>query len=114
MRYGSMTNLIMDNSKTPVPEVGMGATRLGWTDRHPYTVIEVKSPKRIVVQADDAKRIDKNGMSESQDYEFNPNPEGETVEISLRKNGRWIEVGQSSKGTSFLIGHREKYYDYSF
>lgn len=115
-RFGSMMNMLMDNSKMPVPEVGMGATELCWSDRHAYTIVEIKSPKRIIVQQDHAKRTDNNGMSECQSYEFTPNPDAAKIELSLRKNGRWMPVGQGLKsgGSSFLIGSRQEYYDYSF
>jgi hypothetical protein len=115
MAFGSLNNLLMSNAKAPEPKVGMGATRLSWTDRDPYTIIEVRSPKRIVVQADDARRSDANGMSESQSYLFIPDPNGHKVVLTLRKNGKWVPEGEPLKGAgSFLIGSRGKYHDYSF
>lgn len=67
---GSFINMLMSNNST-VPEVGKGATVLMWTDRHAYEVIEVSDDKkRVVVQQYFPKRIDKNGMSESQEYEY--------------------------------------------
>lgn len=104
----------MEEKEQPIqPEVGMGATAIGFTDRYPYTVIEVhKSGKRCKVQEDHAKRLDKNGMSENQSYAYTPNPDGTIVEISRRKNGAWIEVGGG--GARFHVGSRRKYHDYSF
>ncbi len=111
----SLVNNLMANSKSPTPAVGMGATELQWTDRSPYTIVEVKSASRIVVQADSSKRIDGNGMSESQDYEYSPNPNGRKVVVTLRKNGRWVAEGQPAKnGTTFAIGYRDAYHDFSF
>lgn len=92
-------------------EVGMGATKLGWTDRHPYTVIEIRSPKRIVVQADTSTRLDTNGMSEEQDYSYTPDPTGHTVVLTQRKDGSWRAKGE---GTRFAVGARRRYHDYSF
>jgi hypothetical protein len=90
----------------------MGATYIGWSDRHAYTIIWVsKSGRRCLVQADHAKRTDKNGMSDSQSYEYLPNPEGVQHLISLRKDGSWRIVNDTQK---FLIGRREEYHDYSF
>ncbi|TXH11192.1 MAG: hypothetical protein E6R03_14640 [Hyphomicrobiaceae bacterium] len=67
------------------------------------------------MQEDNYTRIDKNGMSEAQQYEFSPNPEGGTVVLTKRKNGRWVRQGESMKhGTAFAIGYRSRYYDYSF
>mgnify|MGYP001576962564 CR=1 FL=1 len=34
---GSLINHLMSGSKGAEPEVGMGATILGWSDRHPAT-----------------------------------------------------------------------------
>lgn len=50
MQYGSLNNLMLTGTKgQPTPEVGMGATQLGWTDRHAYTIVEVINHRRIVV-----------------------------------------------------------------
>lgn len=106
--YGRMVN-------TPTPEVGMGATVLMWTDRAPATIVEVVSPKTIKVQGDNAKRVDENGMSESQTYEYTPNEDGPVDTYTLRKNGRWIRKGDPMKGGQcLLVGSREKYHDFSF
>jgi len=114
MTTNSLINNIMGNSAI-VPEVGMGATELCWTDRHAYTIIAVsKSGRRITVQRDNAERTDDNGMSESQMYTFTPNPDGGTYIVTLRKNGSWILKGDSLKGARFAIGHRSEYHDFSF
>lgn len=113
MRFqaGSFVNQVMAQSKNPTPVVGMGATHCAYSDRHPYTVIEVSKSGRVVtLQEDTAIRTDKNGMSESQTYEFTPNPKGAIRKASLRKNGQWVEVNGSDK---FSLGHRSAYYDYS-
>lgn len=109
-----MLNRILDNSQTPVPEVGMGVTRLGWTDRHPYTVVEVRTPKKIVVRADKAVRTDKNGLSESQTWEITPDPEGEEVTLTLRIDGKWRAVGEGKGGTGWMLGARMRYCDPHF
>ncbi len=89
----------------------MGATEVMYSDRHAYTVVEVVSARKIVVQADTATRTDNNGMSESQSYTYTPNPEGEKRTLSLRKDGRWVEVAGRQ---GFAIGTRREYHDYSF
>ena len=114
MQTGSLTNLLMSRSRQSNPEVGMGATEIMWTDRRAYTIVEVRNPKTIVVQEDNAKRTDNNGMSESQRYEFTPNLEGEKIVVTLRKNGKWIRRGESQNGRSFVVGYRTAYHDYSF
>jgi hypothetical protein len=100
------------------PEVGMGATILGWTDRNPATIVGVqrfKSGQRkgeiraVEVQEDHAVRTDQNGMSECQSYDFSPNEDAAVLVFRKRKDGRF---GDSS--ASLRIGSRDKYYDYSF
>lgn len=91
------------------PEVGMGATLCWWSDRDPYTIIKVSaSGKTFWMQADNYKRIDNNYMSEIQDYEYTPNPNGvvRCVRLTVR--------GWQSNGQYVAVGHRRRYYDYSF
>lgn len=107
----------MDNSNDqPIPVVGMGATLIHWTDRTACTIVGVSDDKKtIFVQADHAKRVDKNGMSESQEYEYSPNTEGADYIFTLRKNGRYIQLGQPMRnGQRIAIGFRRQYHDYSF
>jgi hypothetical protein len=67
------------------------------------------------VREDSYKRIDKNGMSESQEYEYSPNPEGATYTFTKRKNGRWVQKGCAmGKGTKVSVGVRRAWYDFSF
>lgn len=104
----------MENER-PEPKVGMGATMVFWTDRHAYTIIDVSPDlKTIKVQRDRATRIDKNGMSECQNYLYNQDCAGDIQVATLRKNGRYVLKGDSMKGTYVAIGHRREYYDYSF
>lgn len=95
----------------PEPEVGMGATMIMHTDRRAYTIIEVKSPTVIVVQADVAIRTDGNGMSDAQSYRFKMNPASRDIR-TVRRN-RYGEWKQQGGGWSFLIGKRLEQYDYS-
>lgn len=110
MAFGSVVNMVSaGDGKDERPTVGMGATELMWSDRHAYTVIWVsESGKTVRVQSDHAKRVDSNGMSESQRYLFTPNPNGEIVTLRRGKRG-WV-----SKGRRFALGYRDEYYDYSF
>lgn len=95
-----------------IPTVGMGATIHVGSDSYPATVIQVtRNGKRVVIQEDIATRIDSNGMSESQDYKYEPNPQGEIHIVTLRKDGRYRETGGK---TPVSIGFRRKYYDFSF
>lgn len=114
--YGSFVNSVQGNSAQRTPEVGMGATILMWSDRQAATIIEVsKSGKSILVREDNAKRVDNNGMSDAQTYEYSANVNGRVTEFTLRRNGRWVRKGESQKGGQRVaIGYRDHHYDYSF
>lgn len=94
------------------PEVGMGATMCLWSDRHAYTIIAVsKNRHKITIQRDKATRIDKNGMSDCQTYEYERNPEGEIETATLRKDGAYrITNSRILVG----VGHRNEHFDFSF
>lgn len=128
--FGNIMNRVMENTTMPVPEVGMGCTILSYSDRTAATIVEIKStiksgervgmPSVIAVKEDNAIRTDKNGMSESQEYVYEPNPEGVVKYFKLAKDGSYCECGQdghlgSARGrTHLLIGIRRHYHDYSF
>ena len=115
--HGSFQNLMMGRAasqSTATPEVGMGATEVMYTDRHAFTIVEVISPTRIRVRADKATRVDPNGMSDAQQYEFTPDPQGRERVLTKRRNGKWVAVGESQNAPGFLLGVRSKYHDYSF
>lgn len=118
---GSLVNHIYSRCANPEPTIGMGATECLWSDRHAVTIVEV-TKKYIVTQRDEAKRTDKNGMSESQEYEFTPNPEaykqywkkdkkGAYRQAHHNENGRLVFSGHSCH---LAIGRREEFYDFSF
>lgn len=113
--YGSLHNRLLENADSPVPKVGMGATECGYSDRHAYEVIEVKDERHIVVRRLDSKRIDKNGMSECQEYEYTSNPRNHTCNLFLTKQGKWRErIGRRLGCNGWLVGKAMEYYDYSF
>lgn len=105
---GSLMNHVMSRLATPTPEVGMGATILMWTDRHAATIVKV-TPTQVHVQQDKATRVDKNGMSDSQDYTYEPNPEAPIQVFRKTKRG-W----RDRSGQGLGIGYRCEYYDFSF
>jgi len=111
---GSLINNIYENTKPAKPEIGMGATLIMWSDRHAYTITGVSpSGKTIKLQRDKATRVDKNGMSDAQDYKYEPDIEAPVETATLRKDGRYKLKGYTSGGT-VLIGKRDEYYDYTF
>jgi hypothetical protein len=129
MRFGSLTNSIDEAAVIgqPEPEIGMGATILSWSDRAPGTIIRVERDRGsvvVTVREDAWKRLDKNGMSECQNYEYLSNPEGVRSWFRRLESGRWVEVtwNYNTKrynmikggGHGLRIGERERYHDYSF
>ena len=116
--YGSVVNMVMDAGTRGrgghEPVVGDPATILCWSDRHAATVTKVThfqtgaragQVRSITVRPDHAKRIDTNGMSESQTYEYTPDPSRLEQTFRVDKHGH-------TKGLA--VGSREEYYDYSF
>lgn len=126
----SVTNWMLSGTKgQPVPEVGMGATILAWTDRYAGTitkVVEIKGGFELTVQEDGYKRVDSNGMSEMQTYEYTPDLYGmETVfRFEAKKASKgWRQVWTKPEtgrvcfvegGYGLRIGSRQKYNDFSF
>jgi hypothetical protein len=108
---GSVTNWLMSGTKgEPTPEVGMGVTVLMWTDRKAGTITRVSpSGKTFWFKDDIAIRTDSNGMSESQTYEFKPDPDARERKAVKTVKG-WKEV----RGSRLMLGHRSAYHDYSF
>lgn len=107
---GSLINHVLSVNNGETPVVGMGVTVLCWSDRYPGTVIEVKTPKLIVVQMDKAERTDENGQSETQTWDIQRDENGETVMFKKLKKG-WKGV---KSGYGLSLGVRERYYDFSF
>ena len=96
-------------------QIGQGATYHIGSDRYPFSVVDIKSPCRVVVQQDNGKRTDKNGISENQTYVFEPNPDALRIVVSRRKDGRWRKQGDSGRGSGFFTFYgRDAYLDPSF
>lgn len=108
---GSLMNHLMTGPTEIVPEVGMGVTLCGWTDRYAGTITKISpSGKTLTIVEDIAKRIDKNGMSESQTYEYTQDPDGKAM--TARKGKRGWRVAQMGYGV--ILGVRKAYYDFGF
>lgn len=95
-------------------QVGDGVTFNCGSDRYPLTVTAILSPRRIVIQRDNAKRTDNNGYGGEQVWLIIPDPEGVTEIITKRKNGSWHREGESMSSFSYTVGHRSRYDDPSF
>lgn len=106
----------MKNTPQKTPEVGMGATGGAGSDCYPFTIVEVVSPKTIVVQADSAVMNSKGDYFGNQIWDITPNPNGGKETYTLRKNGRWILKGSpmTDHWSGISIGHRRRYEDPHF
>jgi hypothetical protein len=97
-------------------EVGTGGTVRGYSDEFPCTVIRTNLTlpfPEVTVQIDKSTRVDKNGMSETQEWTYVPDPKGVTYTFTQRKNGSWLLKGKRA-GKYLTLGRRNRYHDYSF
>lgn len=96
-------------------KIGDGATYHIGSDRYPYTVVQIVSPKKIHLKPDHYERIDNNGISENQEYKYIPNPNAQSIVVSLRKDGRWRRQGESLKAGFYSFNQgRNAYQDPSY
>lgn len=118
MRHGSLVNELYGSGVAP--EVGMGATILLWTDRQAGTIVgcdfmQDGRVKKVYVQRDKVVRTDERGMSDWQEWDYSPDPDGVIEEFRLvtrgRRKGDYVAVGGTAR---LLVGIRDHYHDYSF
>jgi len=113
--FNKETGKLEDVYKEVEYKVGDAATILYYSDRSPATIIEISEDGRTVkVQEDKATRIDTNGMSDCQDYEYERDPQGSVHTFKLNRRGDFTDNGKVDYGTKLGFGWREKYFDYSF
>lgn len=116
---GSLTNWILASGLSGVPVVGEGATEFMHTDRHAFTVVEVsKDGKTCYIVEDIATRTDSNGMSDSQQYSYAPNPNGHRIKLVF-KWGAWRRETERTVFTdelnTWIDANREEWNDtYSY
>lgn len=131
MKLGSQTGSLINHmiaGAGTLSEIKAGtpATLLSWSDRSPGTVFrvfKVASSTIVEVREDIYTRIDKNGMSESQEYEYKIDVNGSKSFWKIDKNGNVCrmyinkETGRWNKtktGCSIAFGRRERFYDFTF
>lgn len=94
--------------------VGLGATMNLWSDRRAMTIVEVVTPRKIIVQENKSRCID----YYAGDYEVLDELEGGMNKhvFTLRRGGTWVEQGQpKGRGSVTLsVGFRVHYIDPSF
>ena len=90
--YGSINNRCEEGHKyCEEIKVGTGMTEYLWSDRHPYEVTRVINQEHVFVRPMDHERIDKNGMSEIQDYKYISNPNYDEIELK-KYRGNWCKL----------------------
>jgi hypothetical protein len=127
MNLGTQTGSLVNHMYSrmtlgePVPTVGMGVTMLSWTDRDAGTIVEVNMKKRYIAVTEDSKRrIDNNGISESQEYEYTTVMDGHRNYYRKDRKGQWRRCYYNDNNRlvfttgGLIIGRRESYYDFSF
>ena len=109
--YGSLTNRLLENGGTTLPEAGDGATIYLYSDRHAYTVVAVKAGKRpvVTIQRDRVIVDAPSGPGLPQHYTYRPDLDGATREVTIQR-GQWREKGG---GSAVRFGVRDEWYDYS-
>lgn len=117
-----MTTKLNKPKQNIEPTEGMGCTISIGSDSYAYTVIYVSLSKRIIeVQEDTATRIDGNGLSEQQEYTYQPNPLGRKKYYKFYPLHGWREVRNGTRwkltnGGSYRLhlDVRATYFDPSF
>lgn len=133
MKLGTETNSLINHLYSrgtigqPAPKVGMGATMLGWTDRHAGTITKVTEYTgklvrwEVEVTYDDAKVVSGSEHDGSAVYEFSPGTGTRQFAFYLKTQSweeftRNPETGKRNKqrGYGLRIGDRDHYRDPSF
>lgn len=95
--HGSLNNRIDENRMfVDEIEVGTDCTEYLWSDRHAYWVSNVIDGKTIEIKRYSAKRIDGNGMSDAQAYEYVKDDAAKPIMLKMFKN-RWHLVKRYKK-----------------
>jgi hypothetical protein len=95
----------------PLPIIGMGVTFGYGSDRYPGTVTRVSDTgASFWFTRDGYKRTDKNGLSEMQQYEYTPDPEG----VEHRASLSLTRGAYRRQGAYIALGYRQAYMDPHF
>lgn len=89
-------------NQIPEPVKGMGVTYNCGSDRYAYTIIEVLTPKTLVIQQDKIVRDTDTDQLKAVRDEIGP-----VKTITLRKDNCWYEMGSKmGRGLTFTVGRR--------
>jgi len=111
-------------SKEITVEEAKYANQYGWSDVHPYEIIEVRTPRKIMIRCMDTE-LDPNFKCDTtvggfsghcnnnyaQSYTYFPNPKYPLKAIRLDKRGNW----KDRSGQKYRLSLKpHKFYDYNF
>jgi transcription elongation factor Elf1 len=88
------------------PLLGMGVTESIGSDSSAYTIIEMKTDRRIVIQADVSLMTEGSGYTEHQEYAFSRNQHAAMKALSKNKEGLWVAVRDRSY--RYTLGRRHE------
>lgn len=104
-------------------KLGDGVTVHGWSDSHAYTVVEIVDVRTVLVQRDKATRTNRDRdqvavggffahveTDGAQEWAYERDPDGATLKLRRRRDGRWYPVA----ATSAVSEGRHEHYDYNF
>lgn len=105
--YGSVFNKnLVKSGCFQQPRIGSGCTEVLYTDRHPYTVIDVRlTPVAMCTIQADKVIVNNDGT-----VKLKRDPNGIIVKLSRRGDGTWREVRREI-GCVYYIGERHYYID---
>lgn len=114
-----LTNSIIDNvyyvhsgSNSLEPVVGMGVTVCYYSERYAGTITRIsKSGKSFWFKYDIVKRVDNNGMSDSQTYEYTENPEANEIPVRMNRKGIYKTLKSHNP---IVLGVRNAFHKFSF
>jgi hypothetical protein len=131
MTMNLISNIHLAATTGTTPEVGMGVTVCHYSDRNAGTVVAVRtkrdgSVKEIDIRKDKVTRVDSYGMSDAQDYTYEPGAEDAPVTTwRLDSKGRFrqlytdqwtgsVKMADARHGAKLALGIRDEFYDYTF
>jgi hypothetical protein len=88
-------------NQTVEPVKGLGVTYNCGSKQYAYTIIEVLTPKTLIIQKDKIVRGETDGQPQAVRDEY-----GEIKTITLRVNGCWYAEGKKMSCMTFTIGKR--------
>lgn len=126
--YGSVENRIAETmTGRPEPKIGLGGYLSFWSDRQPYYIENIDYYKNGNIKS--LKLVEPIYRHKGEAYMGNNNWDIETWEqtksridkgeplrretVKKTRGGKWTTDG-TKKGTPYLIGKVEKYYDYEY